>query len=100
MIVYYFDQCCIVSGPLECQAKLVVDPNAVIGGQVAFEPFEPITGRYLEVPEFMGGIEHIEVSTSDRPGGLGNSPSCSGIFAVEDIFRGLVAEVEDHCRIY
>jgi hypothetical protein len=100
MIVHYFDQFGVGSSPLEDQAKLVVDPYTVISRQVALELFKAISRGHLKVSELMSSIEHIEFSASNGPGGLWNAPGCPGIFAIEDVFRGLVTEVEDHGRIY
>lgn len=48
----------------------------------------------------MGRIEHIEFSARHNPDGFGHPAGSFRVFAIEDIFCGLVAEFEDHEAIY
>ena len=100
MIVNYSDADCVVPGPLKDHSKLIVNPYAMVGCQIALEPLQPIPRWDPKIVELMSGIEHIEFSSCDRPTGLPQTPSSLGIFAIEDVFRGLVAEIQDHGAIY
>ena len=49
--------------PDEADAPLVVDPDAVLSLAIAFERFEPITGRRANIGQLSRRVEHIELAT-------------------------------------
>jgi hypothetical protein len=100
MIVNYSDAVCVVPSPLKDHSKLIVDPYAMVCCQIAFDPLQPIPRWNSKILEVVSGIEHIEFSSTDRPTVLRHMPSSLRIFAIEDVFSGLVADVQDHGITY
>jgi hypothetical protein len=45
-------------GPDEADPPLLVDPDAVLASPFSAECFQPVAGRYAEVIECFGGIQH------------------------------------------
>ena len=60
----------IRAGPAETDPPLVVDPNAVLPGAIAFELLQPVAGRHAEVIERFGGIQGDEFP-EHRPSEIG-----------------------------
>jgi hypothetical protein len=62
MVIHDLDLCRTQRGPDEADAKLIVDPNAMLAEPVAFERFQPITRRNAQIVKFPGSIQHRQLS--------------------------------------
>jgi hypothetical protein len=52
--------------PAKANAKLIVDPNAVLAGTVALERFQAVAWRNPKIIEPTGDLELSELPPSDR----------------------------------
>jgi len=48
--------------PPEAHSPLLVDPNAVGAGSVALELLKPVSRRYPQIVEGLGGVEDEQLS--------------------------------------
>ena len=69
--------------PLEDDAPLFVDPNAVRTPEVAFEGLEPVSRRRPQVLHRMGGVYQIQLSNRDRSDVRSDASCLTGISTVE-----------------
>src|SRR5262245_21283643 len=60
--------------PSECDAILVVNPNAVSSRLIALQRFESITGRNREIFESCRDVKRFELPLRDAPDLAGNPP--------------------------
>ena len=60
----------IRAGPAKTDPPLVVDPNAVLPGAIAFELLQPVAGRHSKVIECFRGIQSDEFP-EHRPSEIG-----------------------------
>jgi hypothetical protein len=79
--------------PHEAYSVLVVDPYGVLTLSVVLERVQAIIGRHRQVLQFVGRIEHPELSPSDLDQGCRKS---FGAFPAEDTLGSCVAEAADH----
>ena len=93
MIVHDLDVVRIAVLPVEANAPLVVDVNAVLAGTVALELFEPIAGRHPKILELLGGVDKPELA-EQGPMELGRESA--DWFALEQALGIAIAEALDH----
>jgi hypothetical protein len=82
--------------PLEADAPLVVDPNAVLPAPVALEGLKPVCGRDPKVVQPRCCIELQQLAPSDTF----KTGKCPDELVVEQPLRVLVGEAPDHSSIY
>jgi len=78
--------------PLEAHPELIVDPDAVLPGPVAFEGFEPVGRRDTQVVKPAGAIEHRQLAHGD---GFDVDPALHAVTGKQLGSLG-VAEALDH----
>jgi len=66
VVVHDLDAFGASRSPAKTDAVLIVDPDAVLAGTIAFECLEPIPGRNPQVVEPAGDLELSELASSDR----------------------------------
>jgi hypothetical protein len=54
----------VVIAPNEADTVLVIDPYAVPALHFSLEGFKPVAGWESEIVHYLGGIKHLELSTS------------------------------------
>ena len=78
--------------PTKDQSPLIVDPNAEESVQVAFEWFQPIAWRHLQIRQTLRSVENIQFAQSGAAN-VGWKPRCSMRWPVViEIFSGLVSK--------
>jgi hypothetical protein len=82
--------------PHEAYSVLVVDPYGVLTLSVVLERVQAIIGRHRQVLQFVGRIEHTELSPSDLDQGCRKS---FGAIPAEDKLGSCVAEAADHIEL-
>jgi len=80
-------------GPAEADPPLLVDPNAVGRGAVAFELLEPVPWRDSEVAQGIGSIKDQEFPQSDP---LGVRIQLADSLPLPDTFGVFVSEGPQH----
>lgn len=76
MVVGYLDRMGVTSTPLETNAPLVIDADAVLTGPVALQLLKPVAGRFSEVFQRVGRVQDQEFSQR-RERQLARDPSTS-----------------------
>jgi hypothetical protein len=66
VVVHDLDAFGTGGSPAKANAKLIVDPNAVLAGTVALEQFEAVPRRNPEVIEPTSDLQLSELAPSDR----------------------------------
>ena len=64
MIVYNFNLVCIVPLPAEADAPLVIDPNAPLAAATALQRFQSGAGKYCQVSQSLGVVQHTQLPQS------------------------------------
>jgi len=71
---------------------LVIDPDAVEPDQIPLQGFKVIARGGLEIPQFHGGVKHVQFSQSGFEDGRREPPDVLHRVAIEHCFSGSVAE--------
>ena len=79
--------------PDKADAVLIVDSDAVLSPSVAFESFQPVSRRAVQVFKVCSGVKHYEFSVRSLLNGLGY---LSGMLPFEDPFGLFVLEACYH----
>ena len=96
MVVDIADIFSIPVSPVEYDPVLVVYSDAVPTPPVAFEDLETVAGRYFQVLNLVGRVNHVQLSGCDFPKCPRNGSSGLGVSAVVDVFSCPVPKVQDH----
>lgn len=67
MIICDFNVVGSVRHPDKTDPPLIVDPNTMLSGPIAFESFQPITGRCNKILQVRCVVEHRELPLCDLP---------------------------------
>jgi hypothetical protein len=78
--------------PVERDAVLVVDPDAVPAPEGALEALQAITGRDEKVPQPGGDVERLEFSLRTAPDFSRDPSSRSGVTFAKEVRGGFVRE--------
>src|SRR5512138_2795032 len=62
MIIDNFHVVCVLASPAEAKPVLVVDPDAVLSDPVAFEGFQAVARRQLQVAQLPGTVQLRELA--------------------------------------
>jgi thiazole synthase ThiGH ThiG subunit len=84
MIVRRFDVIGIAVSPAQAQAPLLIDPDRVLAGAVALQPFQAIAWRHAQVIKSMSGMQQQEL------------PETRGCQCARDAFGDAFAEIGSH----
>lgn len=60
MVVRDLDLVSVALSPLEADAILIVDANAVLALPVAFQPFQTVAGRQQQVSQRSRRVQHLQ----------------------------------------
>jgi len=83
--------------PFETDSELVIDPNAVLSYPIASECLQSNAGWNAQIVQLLGGIDLIELASSNAPQTLRTSLSRRpGAPAVENILRPFVPKRPNH----
>jgi len=92
MVINQGDIVGVIVIPTKGQSPLIVDPDAEEAIQVAFERFQPVAWRHLQICQAVGGIQDIQFAQRGAAN-VGWKPRCSVRWPVViEIFSGLVAK--------
>jgi len=95
VIVSNLNVVCIACFPYETDAVLIINADAVLTFSISTEGLEVIAGRFPEISQLNGSINHRQFA-------LGYSPYCRGKPAVfsspPKLFSRSVRERLNHCR--
>lgn len=81
--------------PAKADPPLIIDADAVLALAVAFEGFEPVAGRNLEILQPSDLMQKQELATGDSF----NGPEPRHVLIVKQGFRPAVVEGADHRQI-
>ena len=95
MVVYDLDIVRIAIRPSEANPPLIVDPNAVLAGTIAFELLQPVPRWNAKVIEGFGSIDHSQLA---EHGALHIGRIAADALAPEESLRVPVAKAPDHLR--
>ena len=62
--------------PTKDDSPLLVDADAVVAGPVSSKRLEPVARRGPEIPEFVGGVDRVQLAQGDGPQ-IAWEPRCS-----------------------
>jgi len=83
---------CPVFFPDEANSELVIYPNAVLACPVAFESFQAVSGRLLQIVQCQGEVDEIEFPQSN----FGNIRKVTLLPAKKQFLRLSVFERPNH----
>jgi len=78
--------------PSECDAILIVDPNAVPTGVISFQPLEPIAGRGGEILEPCRDVERLKFALRHTPELTRNPSSGVRVALAKQVNGRLISE--------
>ena len=83
--------------PLETDAKLVVDPNAVLAFAISTQRLQPIAWRNTQLIQSHDRVQLVQLPSSDTPHYFGtNLLRGFRVLAIKDVFSPLVVKRDDH----
>ena len=100
VIINYLNIFCVPIYPFENNSKLIVDSDGMRTSPLAFQCFQVIRWRNTKIFQFVRSIQHIKFSDGDFPDSRWNPARLLCIASIENIFRALVDEVDNHIIIY
>jgi hypothetical protein len=86
--------------PAKGDAVLIVDPNTVPTGLIAFQPFQSIPGRDHQIVQASSGVNQFQFALNDTPEVFGNPPGRSGISLAEQGDGRVVGERLNHIQLH
>ena len=92
MVIGDFDAVGAAIPPDEADPPLIVDADAVLAGTIAFQGFQPIAGRGLQVQEVRRRVNHVQFTQ----GNLGDSGKPPGSAIPIKAFGVFILEASDH----
>jgi hypothetical protein len=96
MVINNLDVRALSFAPDKADSPLIVYPDAMLTGALAFQRLEAIPGRNAQVVETLCSVEHPQLPTRE---GLKLARQTARNFAAPDPFSLLVGEAPDHVRI-
>ena len=78
--------------PPENNWPLLIHPNTVVAGEIAFQRFQPITGWFTQIDQTIGSIEHVEFTKSHASDCRRKSPDTVSISSMKEIGGGVIAK--------
>ena len=100
MIIGNFDVMDITIKPTKDNSELIVNPNRMKSRQIAFQCFESIARRKLQVLKLFRAVQGVEPEYCSFPNCLRNTARRFCIKTIEQIFSTFVGEVDNHVTIY
>ena len=94
MVIHELDVVCPVSPP-KADSPLVVDANTVLTGAIAFELFQAVAGRDLQVRQIFGSINETQFAQHESVELGREAPHA---FSAEEPFCVPIAETVDHLQ--
>jgi hypothetical protein len=92
MIVFDADFVRMPLLPAECDAVLVVNPDAVSARLVALQQLQPVARRNSEILEHRGYIQRLEFPLRHSPNLARNSSCGTGVSLAEQVSADLISE--------
>jgi hypothetical protein len=93
MVVHHFDLVGVPVFPAETDPPLIVHTNAVLSRPVTLEFLEPISGRYPQVLELLGGVDQPQLAQHEPVKVCREPPNG---FAAEEPLGIATTETVDH----
>lgn len=74
MVITNLDLLCTALMPYETDSPLVIDPDTPLAGSIAGKFFQAVVGRYPQVVDPLGIVEHTKLAPTDSLYLYGKSP--------------------------
>ena len=95
MVIGDLDAIGVAVTPSETDPPLIVDSNAVLPSTIAFQAFQPVSGRYPEIIEVPGIVQHSQLTTTDA---LNLHRESARDHPPPDLFRLTIRESGNHLQ--
>jgi hypothetical protein len=82
--------------PAECDAILIIYPDAVATRSSPRQSLEAISRRRAQVPQIRSNVQHLELPLHGSPKTLGNRSRVASVPFAKQIRSGLVGERLNH----
>jgi hypothetical protein len=100
MIIHYLNIFCIPIDPFKNNSKLLVDSDGMRTNQLPFQRFQVVGWWNSKIFQFVRCVQHVKIPNGDIPDARWNPTRLLRIEPVENIFRTLAGEVDNHILIY
>jgi len=93
VIVCDLNLVCVSGSPLEADAPLIVNSNAVLTRSIPPQLLQPISGRYAQLRDSLGGVQDQKLALGSAPDRGGKAAS---FLTPKDAFSITIGEALDH----